>query len=85
MILIADAKARLMLSRFVQPGQAVEVEELPEGELRLVRLKKESHPRVSLADLYAPVQGAGFAPGRVKSETVAASGAAPRCAQRPWP
>ena len=60
-----------MLSRFVQPGQAVEVEELPEGELRLVRLKKESHPRVSLADLYAPVKGAGFAPGRVKSEAVA--------------
>jgi hypothetical protein len=35
MTLVADAKSRVSLARFLKPGQVVEIRETPNGELRV--------------------------------------------------
>ena len=68
MTLIADAKRRLTLGTLVRPGQVFDLEETGPGEFQLRRLERAGGPRLSLAELYAPVTGAGFRPGRLRRE-----------------
>ena len=72
MTLIADDKSRLRLGDLIKPRQVFEVEQLGPDEFRLVRLHPATGPRLTLAELYAPVRGAGFKPGRARRETVRA-------------
>lgn len=51
MTLIADAKARVSLARFVKPGQVIEVSETPEGELRLLRTTAQTAGKALTAKL----------------------------------
>ena len=68
MTLIADAKRRLSLGSRIRPGQVFDLEETGPGEFHLRRLDRVGGARMSLAELYAPVAGAGFRPGKLRRE-----------------
>jgi hypothetical protein len=72
MTLVADDKSRLRMGDLAKPRQVFELEQTGPDEFRLMRLPGAAEPRLTLKELYAPVRGAGFKPGRARRETVRA-------------